>query len=80
VMKSPGAEDRGLRVLEGRGTSHVSMPSTLWNLFSDPAPRQGALVGIAPPRWLHHRLMSAVPPGRTLSRYRRTRTSIRKCH
>jgi hypothetical protein len=56
VMKSPDADDRGLRALEGRGTNLVPVPS-------GPAPRQGALVGIAPPRWFHHRLISAVPSG-----------------
>jgi hypothetical protein len=40
-MKSPGTDDWGLRALEGRGTSLVSM----WG----PAPRQGALARIAFP-------------------------------
>jgi hypothetical protein len=51
VMKSPGVDDPGLRALEGRGTNFVSVPS-------GPAPRQGASVGIARPRWFHHRLIS----------------------
>jgi hypothetical protein len=40
-MKSPETDDRGVRALAGRGTSLASM----WS----PAPRQGALVGIAFP-------------------------------
>jgi hypothetical protein len=48
---------------QGGGTGLASMSSTVWNSFSGPAPRQGALVGIAAPRWFHHRLMSAVPLG-----------------
>jgi hypothetical protein len=60
VMKSPGTDDRGLRALEGRGTSFSPMRSTFRTPFRGPAPRQGVLVGNAPPRWLHHRLKEQI--------------------
>src|SRR5262245_30701081 len=60
-LPAPRREDGlGLRALAGRWTSPVSTPSTLRNLLSGPASRQGALVGIAPPRRVHRRSSRAM--------------------
>jgi hypothetical protein len=53
----------GPRALEGRGTRLISIPSTLWNPLSGPAPRQGAFGWYRPSGGFTTTLMSDVPSG-----------------
>jgi hypothetical protein len=69
VMKSPGAVDGGLRALEG------ARDEPCIHVRSCAPPGRIGLYRL--PRWFHHRLMSAVPPGQTLPLCRRSSTSTR---
>jgi len=61
--------------LEGRGTI-LACHRPCGIPFGSCAP-PGRIGGYRPSRWFHHRLMSAVPPGQTLPRCRRSKTCTR---